>query len=98
MSQKRVLARRCAPSPLHCVVGCFGAVVGLVLGVVAMAGFWIAMVIVDGLLPFLDVLGDWGIWNYFLLALSFLPMPIGIVMGMSWGRRDCPVCGQGNRI
>ncbi len=84
------------PRPRSAAVGCFGAVVGLVLGVFAMVAFWIAMVIVYALLPFLELPGsggDWGIGDFFMLALSFLPVPIGVVMGFSWGRRDCPVCG-----
>ena len=83
------------PKPRSKAAGCFGAAVGLVGGIVALVAVWIALAVVDGLLPFLGLLnaGDWGILQYLLLALSLLILPIGIMMGLYHSSSDCPVCG-----
>ena len=83
------------PKPRSKAAGCFGAAVGLVGGIVALVAVWIALAVVDGLLPFLGLLnaGDWGILQYLLLALSLLILPLGIMMGLYHSSSDCPVCG-----
>ena len=83
------------PKPRSKAAGCFGAAVGLVGGIVTLVAVWIALAVVDGLLPFLGLLnaGDWGILQYLLLALSLLILPLGIMMGLYHSSSDCPVCG-----
>ena len=83
------------PQPRNKAASCFGAAVGLVGGIVALVAVWIALAVVDGLLPFLGLLnaGDWGILQYLLLALSLLILPLGIMMGLYHSSSDCPVCG-----
>ena len=83
------------PKPRSKAAGCFGAAVGLVGGIVALAAAWIALAVVDGLLS-LGLLGGesgWGIMQYLLLALSLLILPLGILMGLYHSSSDCPVCG-----